>query len=41
MHFIDEKVKMEIISGGFQGNVTDSVNSNQAETSSHHTELGQ
>ena len=41
MHFIDGKVKLEIISGDFQGNVTDSVNSNQAETSSHHTELGQ
>ena len=40
MHFIDGKVKMEIISGDFQGNVTDSVTSNQAETSSHHTELG-
>ena len=40
MHFIDGKVKMEIISGDFQVNVTDSVTSNQAETSSHHTELG-
>ena len=32
---------MEIISANFQGNMTDSVPSNQAETSSHHIELGQ
>ena len=39
--FIAGKVKMEIISADFQGSVTDSVTSNQAETSSHHIELGQ
>ena len=32
---------MEIISANFQGNMTDSVPSNQVETSSHHIELGQ
>ena len=41
MQFIDGKVKMEIISADFQGSVTDSVTSNQVETSSHHIELGQ
>ena len=41
MQFIDGKVKMEIISAKFQGSVTVSVTSKQAETSSHHIELGQ
>ena len=40
MQFIDGKIKMEIISANFQGSVTDSVTSNQVETSSHHIELG-
>ena len=41
MQFIDGKVKMAIISSDFQGSVTDSVTSNQVETSSHHIELDQ
>ena len=41
MQFIDGKVKMTIISGNFQGSVTDSVTSNQVETSSHQIELDQ
>ena len=40
MQFIDGKVKKEIISADFQGSVTGSITSNQAETSSHHIELG-
>ena len=40
MQFVDRKVKMEIISGNFQGSLTDFVTSNQIETSSHHLELG-
>ena len=36
MQFIDGKVKKEIISADFQGSVTGSITSNQAETSSHH-----
>ena len=41
MQFIDGKVKKEIISADFQGSVTGSITSNQAETSSHHIELSQ
>ena len=32
---------MEIINANFQGNMTDSVSSNQVETSSYHIKLGQ
>ena len=39
--FIDDQVKMEMIIADFQGSVTDSVTSNQIETSSQHIKLVQ